>query len=75
MDAIPMNELRLYSNVIVVRDLPKLGLTRGDRAALVEKVPHPQGGPDGFVLELFNQPPELLGVVIVTADDIVAADE
>jgi hypothetical protein len=45
-------------------------LKRGDVATVVDTVPHPNGGPEGFVLEVTNAIGDLLGVVTVTAADI-----
>jgi hypothetical protein len=44
---------------------------------LVDKVPHPAGGPEGLVLEVTNALGESLQVVVVNADDIepLHADE
>jgi|1186.fasta_scaffold1196041_2 hypothetical protein len=72
-----MNNLALYERVALTRDLNEFGLKRGDVATLVDKVPHPAGGPEGLVLEVTNALGESLQVVVVNADDIepLNADE
>lgn len=65
-----MNGIKLYDRVSLARDIAEYGLRRGDVATLVDRVPHPHGGPDGFVLEVFNALGESLQVVSLTAQDI-----
>ncbi|HTQ40866.1 MAG TPA: hypothetical protein VMJ32_17740 [Pirellulales bacterium] len=61
----------------LTRDINDHGLKRGDVATLVDFVPHPSGGSEGMVLEVFNALGKSLKVVIVTAADIepLQADE
>ncbi len=61
---------QLYDRVALSRDIPNHGLKRGDVATLVDVVPHPEGGPAGFVLEVVNALGEPLKVAVVTADDV-----
>jgi hypothetical protein len=72
-----MNNFTLYDRVALTRDLNQHGLKRGDVATLVDKVLHPAGGPEGFVLEVTNALGDSLQVVVVNADDIepLHADE
>jgi hypothetical protein len=65
-----MRNLELYERVALARDFEDRGLKRGDVATIVDKVPHPAGGPDGFVLEVSNALGESLDVVVVTEEDI-----
>jgi hypothetical protein len=67
----------LYDRVSLARDLDEYGLKRGDVATIVDTVPHPSGGADGFVLEVTNALGESLQVVVVTTADIepLSADE
>lgn len=58
-------ELQLYQEVALTRSLPGTNLRAGDVAVLVDIVPHPQGGEDGAVLEIFNAVGESLAVVAV----------
>jgi hypothetical protein len=61
---------KLYDRVALTRDIPDHGLKQGDVATLVDVAPHPNGGPDGLVLEIANALGESLRVAIVTAGDI-----
>lgn len=55
----------LYEEVTVTKDFPTQNLLAGDVAVLVDIVPHPTGGEDGAVLEIFNAVGESVGVVTV----------
>ncbi|MEX2307615.1 MAG: DUF4926 domain-containing protein [Pirellulales bacterium] len=72
-----MNRPGLYERVALARDLDEHGLKRGDVATIVDTVPHPDGGPEGLVLEVTNALGESLEVVVVTAADVAPlnADE
>lgn len=61
---------RLYSRVALTRDFEEHGLKKGDVAMLVDRVPHPQGGETGCVLEVFNALGESIAVVVVPETDI-----
>jgi hypothetical protein len=69
--------LQLYDRVALKVALPSERLRAGDIATLVEIVDHPQGGPRGFVLEVFNAVGESIAVVTVpeTAVEPLRADE
>lgn len=58
-------KLELYKEVTVTRDFPTQNLLAGDVAVLVDIIPHPTGGEDGAVLEIFNAVGESVGVVTV----------
>lgn len=62
--------MELYQSVALVRDLEAHGLRRGDVATLIDRVPHPAGGEEGYVLEVFNALGESIAVVAVKASDI-----
>ena len=64
--------LELYQDVSLTRDIPDSQLRAGDVATLVDFVPHPQGGEEGCVLEVFNAVGESLAVVTVPASAIQA---
>ena len=49
-----MMKPELYKEVALVRDIPEEGLCSGDIATVIDDVPHPAGGEEGVVLELFN---------------------
>ncbi|MDZ4858966.1 MAG: DUF4926 domain-containing protein [Candidatus Hydrogenedentes bacterium] len=44
----------LFAQIALCRDLDELGLKKGDVATLVDYIPHPQGGEEGCILEIFN---------------------
>jgi hypothetical protein len=67
----------LYERVALCRDLEDHGLKKGDIAVLVDYVPHPGGGEEGCVLEVFNALDESIAVVAVPISEIepMKADE
>ena len=60
----------LSDRVALACDLDDHGLKRGDVATIVDKVPHPTGGPEGLVLEVTNALGDSVQVVVVTESDI-----
>ncbi|QDV38555.1 DUF4926 domain-containing protein [Tautonia plasticadhaerens] len=67
----------LYDRVTLRRDLDEHGLKREDVATLVDFVPHPLGGEDGVILEVFNAIGESTAIVTVKESEIesLRADE
>ena len=63
-------KLPLYERVALRRDFPEHDLKRGDVAVLLDYVPHPGGGEDGCVLEVFNALGESIAVVTVKESEI-----
>ena len=57
--------LELYQYVSLKRDFSEHNLKKGDVAMLIDSVPHPRGGEDGCVLEIFNAAGESINVIIV----------
>lgn len=57
--------LELYSDVALTQNIAEHNLKIGDVATLVDFVPHPQGGEEGCVLEIFNAVGESIDVVTV----------
>ncbi len=55
----------LYTEVALTCDIPTENLKQGDVAVLVDFAPHPTGGEEGAVLEIFNAVGESLAVAIV----------
>jgi hypothetical protein len=53
----------LYSRISLNRDFPEYHLKRGDIATFIDTVPHPDGGEDGYILEVFNPQGESITVV------------
>ncbi len=66
-----------FDRVALTRDLPEVGLRTGDVAHVLEFVPHPAGGEEGCVLEVFNAVGESIAVVAapLSAIEPLAADE
>ena len=60
-----MAELELYKEVALTKDIPSENLRQGDVATLIDRVPHPSGGEEGAVLEMFNAVGESVAVVVV----------
>lgn len=69
--------LELYKEVALTLDLPEHQLRAGDIATLVDFVPHPTGGEDACVLEVFNAGGESIAVVTAASSAVEAlrADE
>lgn len=57
--------VELYKEVVLLRNVTNSSLRAGDVAVLVDIVPHPAGGEDGAVLEVFNAIGESIAVVTV----------
>jgi Domain of unknown function (DUF4926) len=69
--------IELYSEVALTRDLPEYELRAGDIATLVDFVPHPGGGEEGCVLEIYNAVGDSLAVIAVpsSAIEVLRPDE
>lgn len=69
--------LPLYQRVALRRDLPEQNLRQGDVATLLDYVPHPEGGEQGCLVEVFNALGESIAVVAISESDIeeLRADE
>ena len=67
----------LHDRVALRRDFQELQLRAGDVAYVVDFVPHPGGGGEGCVLEVFNALGDSIAVVTVPQTDVepLAADE
>ena len=57
--------IELYQRVSLTRDFPEYNLKKGDLATLIDTVPHPDGGEEGYILEVFNALGESINIVIV----------
>ena len=60
----------LYQEIALTRDFPQHNLHKGDIATLVDYIPHPQGGEEGCILEVFNAVGETISVVTVPVSSI-----
>jgi hypothetical protein len=63
-------KLELYQEVALTRDIAEEHLRKGDVATLVDYVPHPSGGEEGAVLEVFNALGESIATITVPASAI-----
>lgn len=54
---------KLFEQVALREDVPDYRLCAGDLATIVEFVPHPAGGEDGCVLEVFSAVGESIAIV------------
>lgn len=70
-------ELELYQQVALSRDLPEYRLRRGDVATLIDRVPHPNSGEVGYILEVFSAVGESISVIAVpqSAVEVLRSDE
>jgi len=57
--------LELYQRVVLSCDFPDYNLEKSDVVVLIDYVPHPSGGEDGYILEVFNAVGESINVVAV----------
>ena len=60
-----MTKPKLYEEVAITRNIPEENLKQGDVAVLVDYVPHPAGGEEGAILEIFNAVGESVAVATV----------
>ena len=69
--------IELYQRVALNQDFPQHSLKKGDIVTFIDTVPHPSGGEEGYVLEVFNAVGESINTVIVPKSAVVPlkADE
>lgn len=60
-----MTKPKLYEEVAIALNMPEENLKQGDVAVVVEYVPHPVGGEEGAILEIFNAVGESVAVATV----------
>ncbi len=60
-----MTKPKLYEEVALTHNIPEENLKQGDVAVVVEYVPHPAGGEEGAILEIFNAVGESVAVATV----------
>ena len=70
-------KLELFQEVALTQDFPEHQLRAGDAATLVDFVPHPSGGEDGCLVEVFNAVGKSIAVVTapISAVEALSADE
>ncbi|MGD1278208.1 MAG: DUF4926 domain-containing protein [Tepidisphaeraceae bacterium] len=66
--------VELYQQVALRRDVPQENLRKGDVATVVELVPHSSGGPQGWVIEVFDAVGQSITVTAVSVDNVEAVD-
>jgi hypothetical protein len=64
--------LPLYKEVVLNRDFPQYELKKGDVAMLNDYVPHPSGGEEGCILEIYNPTGEFIKVVTLPISSVEA---
>ncbi len=67
-----MKKELLYQEVALNRNFAEYNLCTGDIATLIDFVPHPSGGEEGAVIEIFNAFGESISVVTVPISSIEA---
>ncbi len=67
----------LYQDVALNRTIPAQRLKKGDIAVVIDYLPHPVGGEEGAVLEIFNAIGDSVRVEVVpvSAIDPLRADQ
>lgn len=58
-------DVELYKRVVINKTMPESNIYAGDIAWLLDFVPHPSGGEEGCVLEIFNALGDSIAVVVV----------
>ena len=64
----------LYQEVTLTQDLPEYQLRAGYLATVIDIVPHPTVGEDGYILEVFNAIGVSLAVIIVPQSVVKALE-
>jgi len=62
--------MALYERVALRRDVGEHGLRKGDVGTIVDRVPHPGGDEDGYVLEVFNALGDSIATLTVRASEV-----
>ena len=62
--------LELYQRVVLTKDQPQHQLTKGDIGTLIDTVPHPSGGEEGYILEIFNAKGESIAVITIPQSEV-----
>ena len=62
--------LELYQRVVLNADQPQYNFKKGDVGTLIDTVPHPTGGEDGYILEIFNAKGESVSVITVSQSQV-----
>ena len=62
--------IELYQRISINRDFPEYQLKKGDIATLIDIVPHPENGENGYILEVFNAIGESIHVIIIPQSSV-----
>ncbi|MBE9203309.1 DUF4926 domain-containing protein [Synechocystis salina LEGE 06099] len=62
--------LELYQRGVLTVDQPQHNLKKGDIATVVDMVPHPAGGENGYILEVFNAKGESIAVITLPQSQV-----
>jgi hypothetical protein len=62
--------LELYQRVVLNTDQPQHNLKKGDIGTLIDTVPHPTGGENGYILEIFNVKGESVSVITLPQSQV-----
>jgi hypothetical protein len=62
--------LELYQRVMLNTDQPQHRLKKGDIGTLIDSIPHPTGGENGYILEIFNAKGESVSVITVPQSQV-----
>jgi hypothetical protein len=62
--------LELYQRVVLKKDLPQHQLKKGDIGTLIDTIPHPSGGENGYILEIFNAKGESISVITIPQSEV-----
>jgi len=63
--------IKLYQQISLTQDFPEYQLKKGDIATFIDTVPHPTGGEEGYILEIFNALGESINTVIVPKSAVI----
>lgn len=64
-------ELVLFQRVVLCRNCPEQKLKTGDEATLLDFIPHPEGGKEGCILEIFDEDVGRVAIVPISAIRVV----
>lgn len=64
-------KFELFTRAAVAKDLPKLGLQRGDLVTIVEYLPANNSHPAGYVVEVFSVTGESLDVLSLAENQLM----
>jgi hypothetical protein len=66
-------QFELFSEVKLTKDLPEDRLLKGMTAIIVDYCPRPEGGEDGYILEVLDTHQKAFTVIAVEASNIESA--